>query len=63
MKVFKRGLILALIMFPLSGCVFTKLVSVPLRVTGAAISIIPGVGNTVHDTIDKAAEVVDAVPI
>jgi hypothetical protein len=34
-----------------------------MRVTGAVVSIVPGIGNTVHDTIDKAATVVDDVPI
>ena len=47
----------------LQGCVLTKLVTVPMRVTGAVISIVPVVGNTAHDGIDKAAEVVDDVPI
>ena len=47
----------------LQGCVLTKLVSVPMRLGGAVISIIPAVGNTAHDSIDKAAEIVDDVPI
>ena len=47
----------------LQGCVLTKVVTVPMRVTGAVVSIVPGVGNTVHDGIDKAAGVVDDVPI
>jgi Family of unknown function (DUF6726) len=47
----------------LQGCVFTKVVTVPMRVTGAVVSIVPGIGNTVHDSIDKAANLVDDVPI
>ena len=47
----------------LQGCVLTKLVSVPMRVTGAVISIIPVVGNTAHDGIDEAADIVDDVPL
>lgn len=47
----------------LTGCLFTKIISVPMRLGGAVISIIPVVGNTAHDTIDKAAEIVDEVPI
>lgn len=47
----------------LQGCVLTKLVSVPMRVTGAVVSIVPGVGNTVHSGIDSAADAVDDVPI
>jgi hypothetical protein len=34
-----------------------------MRLGGAVVSIVPAVGNTAHDAIDKAAEVVDDVPI
>ncbi len=47
----------------LQGCVLTKLVSVPMRVTGAVISIIPVAGNTAHDGIDTAADAVDDLPL
>lgn len=47
----------------LQGCVLTKLVSVPMRVTGAVLSIVPVVGNTAHDGIDEAADIVDDVPL
>jgi hypothetical protein len=47
----------------LQGCVLTKVASVPMRLGGAVISIVPGVGNTAHDAIDKAADGVDDVPI
>lgn len=47
----------------LQGCVLTKVVTVPMRVTGAVVSIVPGVGNTIHDGIDTAADVVDKVPL
>ena len=47
----------------LQGCVLTKLVSVPMRVAGAVISIIPVAGNTAHDGIDTAADVVDDLPL
>ncbi|GAB6140919.1 hypothetical protein JCM14076_16480 [Methylosoma difficile] len=47
----------------LSGCVFTKVVSVPMRVGAAVVSVIPGVGNKTHDAIDGAAETVDDIPI
>ena len=40
----------------------TKVVSVPMRVTGAVVSIVPGVGNTAHDAIDEAADSVDDLP-
>ncbi|MGH8454617.1 MAG: DUF6726 family protein [Nevskiales bacterium] len=47
----------------LSGCVLTKLVSVPMRLVGAVVSIVPVAGNTMHDGIDTAADAVDDVPI
>lgn len=62
MKAVKILLVL-LIASQLSGCLFTKVVTVPMRVSGAVISIIPVAGNTAHDTIDKAADVVDDVPL
>lgn len=59
-KTFALFLLIALL---LQGCVFTKLVTVPMRLGGAVISIVPAVGNPVHDGIDKAAETVDEIPI
>ncbi|MGZ4960516.1 MAG: DUF6726 family protein [Methylomonas sp.] len=59
-KTFTLSLLIALL---LQGCVFTKLVTVPMRLGAAIISIVPVAGNPVHDGIDKAAEVVDEVPI
>lgn len=47
----------------LNGCVLTKVVTVPMRLGGAVISIIPAVGNSAHDAIDEAAEIVDEVPL
>ncbi|HRY30293.1 MAG TPA: hypothetical protein P5079_09695 [Elusimicrobiota bacterium] len=61
MKTLKLSLA-ALVAFMLSGCVLTKVVTVPMRVTGAAISIIPVAGNAVDGAIDKAADGVDKLP-
>ncbi|MDC9727461.1 MAG: hypothetical protein PSN35_06470 [Candidatus Thioglobus sp.] len=47
----------------LSSCVLTKVVTVPMRVGGAVISIVPVVGEGIDETIDEAADVIDAVPI
>ena len=58
-----RMVILMMTVLMLQGCVLTKVVTVPMRVTGAVVSIFPGFGNTVHDGIDTAADVVDDVPI
>lgn len=51
------------VMLLLSGCVLTKIVTVPMRVGGAVISVIPIAGNTAHDVIDKAADTIDKVPL
>ena len=47
----------------LCGCVLTKVVTVPMRVGGAVISIVPAVGNPTDDAIDKAANTIDKIPI
>jgi hypothetical protein len=62
MKYFKMLLIVCLL-FLLSGCFLTKIVTVPMRIGGAVTSIVPVVGNNAHDAIDKAAKIVDEVPI
>jgi uncharacterized protein DUF6726 len=43
--------------------VLTKLVSVPMRLGGAIVSIVPVAGNLANDAIDRAANLVDDVPI
>lgn len=58
-----RMTIFAGVLLLLQGCVLTKVVTVPMRVTGAVVSIVPVVGNTMHHGIDTAADVVDDVPI
>lgn len=60
---FTRLLITLALVMMLSGCFLTKLVTVPMRVGGAVVSIVPVVGNTGHDAIDEAAEVIDEIPI
>jgi hypothetical protein len=60
---FIRPLCLLLATVLLSGCVLTKLVSVPMRVVGAVVSIIPVAGNVAHDGIDEVADGVDNLPI
>lgn len=45
------------------GCVLTKIVTVPMRVVGAVVSIVPGVGNTADDSIDGVADKMDEFPI
>ena len=55
--------LLAMVALYLSGCVLTKLITVPMRLGGAVISIIPVAGNVADDAIDEAADAIDKVPI
>ena len=59
----KIVLLLTLCLFICQGCFLTKVVTVPMRVGGAVVSVIPVAGNSVHDSIDEAAKLVDKVPI
>ena len=58
-----RLLLLLLLAVQLGGCVLTKVVTVPMRVGGAVISVVPAVGNTADDVVDKAADTIDKIPI
>jgi len=59
----KKLLVLALICLYLSGCVLTKIVTVPMRVTGSVISVIPVVGDPIDDILGYSADVIDNIPI
>ena len=59
----KRLISLTLLIVFLSGCVFTKVVTVPMRVTGAVISVSPVVGDGVDNILGTSADVIDAIPI
>ena len=59
----KKLLVLALISLYISGCVLTKVVTVPMRVTGSVISVIPVVGDGIDEVLDQTADVIDAMPI
>ena len=61
MKTVQRLILLSVLLLS-SGCFLTKVVSVPMRVVGAVISVVPIAGNTAHDSIDGAADVVDEFP-
>ncbi|WP_085446834.1 DUF6726 family protein [Magnetofaba australis] len=54
---------IVLISVLLSGCFFTKVVSAPMRVVGGVASIVPVVGEKMHDSIDSAADAVDKAPL
>jgi hypothetical protein len=51
-----------LFILQLSGCFLTKVVTVPMRVGGAVVSVVPVVGNVVDGAIDVSADTIDAVP-
>ena len=53
----------ALISLYLSGCVLTKVVTVPMRVTGSLISVIPVVGDGIDEVLNQSADVIDDIPI
>ena len=59
----KRLISLTVLIVFLSGCIFTKVVTVPMRVTGAVVSVIPVVGDGVNNVLDTSADVIDAIPI
>jgi hypothetical protein len=60
---FAKLLLLLLLALQLSSCFLTKIVTVPMRVSGAIISIVPVAGNTADGAIDKAADTIDEIPI
>ena len=58
----KKLVIIGIVALYISGCVFTKLVTVPLRVSGSLISVVPIVGNQIDDVIDQSADLIDELP-
>ena len=58
----KKLSIIVIVALYISGCVFTKVITVPLRVSGALISVIPVVGNQIDDVINAQADVIDELP-
>ena len=52
-------LLLALLF--LSSCVLTKVVTVPMRVTGAVVSVVPVLGEGIDAVIDQTADVIDTI--
>lgn len=60
---FMKLIMLLLLVTALTGCVFTKVLTMPMRVGGAVISVIPGVGNQIDAAIDTAADGIDDVPL
>lgn len=59
----KKLFVFVLISLYLSGCVLTKVVTVPMRVTGSVISVIPVIGDPIDDILGYSADVIDNIPI
>ena len=59
----KKLLVFVLISLYLSGCVLTKVVTVPMRVTGSVISVLPVIGDPIDDILGYSAYVIDNIPI
>jgi len=62
LKPIKLVLILAILLL-LNACVATKIVTVPMRVGGAVVSVVPVVGNVVDEGVDTAADAIDLIPL
>ena len=58
----KKLFIIVIVALFISGCVLTKVVTVPLRVAGAVGSGIPIIGNQIDEVIDKSADAIDELP-
>ena len=58
----KKLVVIVIVTLYISGCVFTKLVTVPLRVSGAIASSVPFIGNEIDAAIDKSADAIDLLP-
>ena len=58
----KKLVIIVIVALYISGCVFTKLVTVPLRVSGSLISVVPIVGNQIDEVIGQSADLIDELP-
>ena len=58
----KKLFIIVIAALFISGCVLTKLVTVPLRVSGAIASGVPFIGNQIDEVVDKSADLIDELP-
>jgi len=45
------------------GCLLTRVVTVPIRVGGAVLTIIPYAGDAAHESLDETASIIDDVPL
>jgi|TARA_B110000503_G_scaffold77211_1_gene119018 hypothetical protein len=60
---FYRLSLLVLMAMALSGCFLTKVVTVPMRIVGAVVSVVPVIGNAMDESIETVADAVDDIPL
>jgi len=58
----KKLFIIIIVALFISGCVLTKVITVPLRVSGAVASGVPLIGNKIDEVVDKSADLIDELP-
>jgi len=58
----KKLFIIIIVALFISGCVLTKVITVPLRVSGAVASGVPFIGNQIDEVVDKSADLIDELP-
>ncbi len=46
-----------------SGCVLTRIITMPMRVIGSVTTILPIPMDAVDEAIDEAADAIDEIPI
>ena len=52
-----------MLLFLMSGCLATKVVTIPMRVAGEVVGFVPVVGGIVEGAVDTTAGAVDLVPL
>jgi len=52
-----------MLLFLLTGCLATKVVTIPMRVVGEVVGLVPVVGGVVEVAVDTTAFAVDLVPL
>ncbi len=59
----KKLFIIVIVALFVSGCILTKVVTVPMRVTAAVISVVPAIANGVEGLILTSADAIDTIPL
>jgi hypothetical protein len=62
MRVIMLFFTITIVLF-LTGCLATKVVTIPMRVAGEVVGFVPVVGGVVEGAVDTTAGVVDLVPL